>query len=81
MTNNPLQPLATRLLELESDRDAATERGRELAEEVANLLARKERLEEEIGRLKEAMTSQAGQTPRGSAAVGDEGLEPPTPSV
>ena len=78
MKNNPLEPLATRLLELQSQRDAVAQRGRELADEIATLLARKHRLEAEIDGLKGALADQA---PSGTAAVGDEGLEPPTPSV
>ena len=78
MKHNPLQPLADHLVDLQSDRDTAMERSRELAEQIATLLARKDRLEAEIDSLREAM---AGQAPSGPAAVGDEGLEPPTPSV
>ena len=52
MSTNPLDPLATRLVELQADRDAANQRGRELAEDIAQLLERKARLEEEIARLK-----------------------------
>ena len=38
MKNNPLEPLATRLLELQSQRDAVAQRGRELAGEYKRWL-------------------------------------------